>query len=425
MKEYLNKLPKELKDVVALISRRAALRGAPVYLVGGFVRDLLLGVKNLDLDIVIEGDGILFAEDLAEIFKAKLTRHRRFGTATVILKTGLKIDIATARKEFYPKPAHLPVVSGGTLKDDLFRRDFTVNAMAVDITRDNYGRLADLFGGKADLASKKIRVMHGLSFIDDPTRILRAVRFEKRYDFRIEDGTLKLLKEAVKLRMLEKVEPQRVRDDLILILKERDPLKQIKRLGQLAGFGFISPRLKVLQKERALLASLKSEIAWFNSNYPDRRPIDAWLVYFMGLTDSLTVSETKAACRRVVFRSGEEKRIFVYKKINRNLVSRLSRRGIKPSQIFAILEPLSYEIILSLKAKYRAPAIKKHIEDFLEIYNGMRIYSCGHDLHDLGLAPGPHYQGIFTRVLNAKLNGIVKTKDEELCLIRKLIKSRR
>jgi tRNA nucleotidyltransferase (CCA-adding enzyme) len=384
------------------------------------VRDLILGVKNLDLDIVVEGDGIKFAEDLATILKAKLIRHGRFGTATVTI-LHKKIDIATARKEIYPYPASLPEVTPGKLNDDLSRRDFTINAMAISISGKNPGRLIDIFSGKRDLRHKKIRILHTLSFIDDPTRILRAIRFEKRYNFEIESKTLKHLKEAVKLRMLEKVQPQRIRDDLILILKEKEPLKQIKRLQVLVGLDFISPHLSVSKKTFMFLNSINEQIDWFGKVYHDRRSIDAWLIYFLGLIDSLGAQEVKSICQKYVFRKGEEKRIFAYKKIDAEFISQLSEKKIKPSKIFSLLEPLSYEVILALKAKYKNRYLVEHIEDFLEIYNGMCIYTSGYDLNNLGITPGPSYQEIFTKVLNAKLDGLVKTKKEELTLIRKLI----
>ncbi|MDD4894296.1 MAG: hypothetical protein PHW54_03160, partial [Candidatus Omnitrophica bacterium] len=236
MKKYLSKLPKEIRDFISVAGDVAFSCGMPVYLVGGFVRDLILGVDNLDLDIVVEGDGIKFAELLSLKLNAGLTLHRRFGTATLIIDKYFKVDIATARREYYPEPAHLPEVTCGTLKDDLIRRDFTINAMAVSINRRDFGTFIDCFGGKKDLAAKKIRVLHDLSFIDDPTRILRAIRFEQRYSFRIEPKTLKLLREAKRLKMLEKVQPQRLRDELILLLKENKPLKQLRRIKELIGF---------------------------------------------------------------------------------------------------------------------------------------------------------------------------------------------
>jgi len=402
----------------------ASSNDMPVYLVGGFVRDLILGVKNLDLDIVVEGSGIKVAEDFAHALNAKLIRHRRFGTATVILESHLKVDFSTARKEYYPKPAHLPVVAPGSLKDDLFRRDFTINAMAISLSSENFGKLVDFFSGRDDLRKKKIRVLHDLSFIDDPTRILRAIRFEKRYDFHIEPKTLKLLKEAVKGKYLERVEPQRVRDDLILMLKEKEPLKEIKRLKELAGLSFLHPRLCVYARNYKLLGRIEEEVSWFENSHFYRRPLDAWVIYFMGLLDCLSPRFTRVVCRRLALRRGEEKRILNAKKHTGKLIASLSRPDTRPSKIFALLEPLSYEEILLIKAEYRNASVQKHIEDFFEIYNGMRILITGDDLRRLGLAPGPYYQKIFTRVLNAKLDGEAPNREVELALIRRLIKKR-
>jgi len=445
MKNYLDNLQKEIKDLICLAREIASKNNTPVYLVGGCVRDLILGVKNLDLDIVVEGDGIEFGEDLASTLKAKLIRHRRFGTATVVLRHNLKIDpsttlkdralsersesngrsrtidIATARRETYPQPASLPVVTPGTLRDDLARRDFTVNAMAISITEKDFGKLIDFFSGNSDLRHKKIRVLHNLSFIDDPTRMLRAIRFEKRYNFEIESRTLHYLKEAVRLKMLEKVEPQRLRDELILVLKEEQPLKQIKRIQKLIGFGFVNPHLRILKNTYKLLNAIRNQIGWFEKIYARRRQIDTWLIYFMGLIYSLNINEVKAACKKFVFRKGEEKRILNCRKVSSRVMRQLSRDKIKPSKIFDLLEPLSYELILLLKAKSKNVYVQEHIEDFFEIYNGMRIQTCGDDLHRLGIRPGPQYQKIFLRVLKAKLNGLVETKEEELALINKMI----
>lgn len=403
--------------------RRVAVESKmPVYLVGGFVRDLILGARNLDLDVAVEGSGILFAERLAARFKARLIRHKRFGTATVALRHGIKIDIASARKESYPQAAELPVVSQGILKEDLFRRDFTINAMAVSIFPGNFGRLLDFFGGEADLRRGRIRVLHDLSFIDDPTRILRAIRFKERYNFHIEPATLKLLKEAIRAKMLERVEPQRLRDELVLLLKEPHPIKNISRIQALAGFNFILQGLRPSKKDYRLMHSIEREIAWFRRSYPQRRPLDTWLLYFAGLTDSLSARETIEVSEKFALRRGETKRLLSFKKLKKGFITRLNQKGLNPAGIFSCLEPLSYEVILLLKAKYRKPCLNRHIEDFFEVYNGMRIYVSGHDLGGMGLRPGPVYKKIFTRLLNAKLNGRVKSREEELALMRKLIK---
>lgn len=421
MKEYLEKIPEEIKRLINKVRDIAARENVKAYLVGGFVRDLILGVRNLDLDIVIEGEGIKFAEAFADAVGAKITAHKLFGTATVFKKPALKIDFSSARKEFYPKPAHLPVVKSGSLKDDLYRRDFTINSMAIGLS--NF-RLVDYFGGGKDLRDKKIRLLHSQSFIDDPTRILRAIRFEQRYDFTIEPKTLSLLTEAVKMKMLELVHPHRMRDDLVLILKERKPIKGIMRIKKLTGFDFISPGLRIDVKSRLLLEAFEKEIGWFNKNYPGRRALDAWLIYLMGLLDSLGIKAIKKISALFGLRKGEEKRLISYKQAGCKFIAELSSPKIKPSRIFVLLERLSYETIIALRAKYMNRVFKRNIADFLEIYNGMRIFVSGEDLHGLGVLPGPRYQKIFARVLNAKLNGQVKTKEEELSLIRELLKNR-
>lgn len=424
MKEYINKLPKEVQGLIYLARDIACKNNITAYLVGGFVRDLLLGVENLDLDIVVEGNGIKFAENYASNLKAKLIPHRRFGTATITnVFSGIKIDIASARKENYPYPASLPLVSYGTLRDDLFRRDFSINAMAISINSKDFGKLIDLFGGRSDLAHRLIRILHNLSFIDDPTRILRAIRFEKRYGLKIEPTTFKRLKQAVRLKMLEKVQAQRIRDALILMLKEAHPLKGIRRLKELAGFTFISPHILLSEKTCRFLSSIERQITWFKRTYPELRPLDTWLIYFIGLTDSLKREELRRILRRFAFQRGEEKRILTHKKINSKFIAGLSKEKIKPSKVFEFLDPLSFEAILMLKAKYKNRNIKRQIESFLKDYNRVRICISGHDLHRLGLAPGPGYQKIFKKVLDAKLNGLVKTKEEEMVLLKKLAKS--
>jgi len=421
MMGLLDKIPGELKGLISKLRDEAFSGGFNAYLVGGFVRDLILGVKNLDLDILVEGDGIKFAGSFAGSQGGKITAHKQFGTATVLLKSGIKVDFSSARKEVYPKAAHLPVVSPGSLSDDLYRRDFTINAMAISL---DDGRVIDLFRGSRDLKHKKIRVLHDLSFKDDPTRILRGIRFEQRLRFTIEPLTLKLLKEAARLKLLQKVHPHRTRDDLILVLKESDPIKAIRRIEKLAGLAFIHPDLKLSAKAYAYLRSLEKEIKWFNKNYPGRRRLDTWLIYLIGLLGPLNLSAARDICGRFGLRKGEEKRILSCKNISRAFIADLSRPKAKPSRIFALLEPLSYEAILSLRAKYNNPALRGHIADFLDVYNGMCLLVSGDDLHCLGLPPGPRYREIFTRALDAKLNGEVMNKEEELSLIRKLLKNR-
>jgi len=424
MKRYLKKLPKEYQQLLSLAGRLALRSNMRAYLVGGIVRDLILGVNNLDLDIVIEGDGIAFAQQLARKLDKKVISHRRFGTATIVIGAHLKIDIATARFESYPHPGSLPQVTPGLLRDDLMRRDFTINAMAINITGREFGEIIDLFGGRRDLGRKVIRILHDQSFIDDPTRILRAIRFQQRYNFRIEPHSLRLLKAAAKMKMLEGVQPHRTRDELILLLKEDTPVGLIRRLNKLLGFNFLSRRLCLSRRDFLLIKSAASGIAWFRRELHYRRQLDQWLIYLMAILDSVKTFRVKSICARYAFARGDTKRLIEYKKYASVFSKKLSKKHIEPAQIFKVLEPLSYEILVMIKARYKNRFLRKHISDFFSVYNGTRLHLAGDDLKRLGSVPGPHYKKLLTRVLCAKLNGLISTKSEELAFLARLLKKK-
>jgi len=222
------------------IGNLAQAQGMAAYLVGGPVRDLMLKCPNIDLDITVEGSGIRLAEAFAGLHKgAKLVKYPSFKTATVQLPDGVLVDFATTRSESYVRGGAFPVVKSSKINDDLLRRDFTINAMAVSINPDGEGKLIDPdgegklidpYGGCSDLLAKKIRVLHDKSFLDDPTRILRAARFKARLGFRMETQTLKLLKSAIKIKVLDTIKPQRYLKDFNKILKEPKSLEAIKIL---------------------------------------------------------------------------------------------------------------------------------------------------------------------------------------------------
>ena len=201
-KKMKNTLPKII-GLLVLIGDMAQERHYAAFVVGGFVRDLIMGVRNYDIDIVIEGKAIEFSKAFADKVKGSLVIHRKFGTATVVMPWGIlkgerfKLDLATARKEKYERPAALPDVEFSSLRNDLYRRDFTINAMAVALNRSNFGQLIDFFDGQRHLREGVISVLHKGSFIDDPTRIFRAVRFEQRYGFKIDKHTERLIKTAI------------------------------------------------------------------------------------------------------------------------------------------------------------------------------------------------------------------------------------
>ncbi|CAN0406742.1 unnamed protein product, partial [Phaeothamnion confervicola] len=237
--DALLRLPERWLALLRRCGELAEREGLEAYAVGGFVRDLILGRAagqegyQPDLDIVVEGDGLAFARTLAGEMQAALTQHLQFQTSTLTLPDGLSLDVATARQEEYCRPAALPVVVGSTLKEDLFRRDFSINSMALRLTREHFGELIDFFGGRADLESSLVRVLHNHSFIDDPTRMFRAVRFEQRLHFHLEQNTERLLRQAVLQDRFENISSSRIREELLQCLREPSPLDMLRRLNKL------------------------------------------------------------------------------------------------------------------------------------------------------------------------------------------------
>ncbi len=428
LKKMVSVLPAEIMGLLKNIGNLANSVDYRAFVVGGLVRDLELGVKNLDLDIVVEGDAIKLGQELAKELGASLVIHRRFGTCSVITKDRFKIDLATARKEIYEHPAALPKVQFSSLKDDLIRRDFTVNAMAISINKDSFGQLIDFFNGEEDLSAGRIRVMHDGSFIDDPTRIFRAVRFESRFAFRIDAHTEELIKTAIKKEMFDKVAPQRIRDEIELILKEKDPLKSLKRMAQLDELRFLHPGMKLSAQMVRLYGLIDKICAWYNGSAFRKRSIEKWLMYLMALTRPLSYKETVSFCDKFSLRRGEKIRMVSYKKDAGKILEKLaSKKSLLPSKIYCLLEPLSFEVILMIAAEAesgRGPGKKlvtRRIEDFFRKYNGMRISVKGEDLQSLGLKPCPEFKTIMKKVLYEKLDGKLKNKNDEIGYAKKIM----
>ena len=277
------------------------------------------------------------------------------------------MDIAMCRSEVYAEPASLPLVhTGATIREDLARRDFTINTLAIDLLPGNFGRLVDFYQGKRDLKRKVIRILHNLSFIDDPTRIIRAIRFEQRFRFKIEPYSLSLLKKAAELGMLKRLSPHRLRDEIILVLKEPCAVRCILRLDELIGLDFIHKQLKLNKAILQYLTAIKNEITWFSKNFPKRRSLDIWLMYFIGLLSRLNKAQINQVCAKFSLRRGEIKRVISYNRFSSRKALRLSKKNVSPSQIYQNLEPLSFEVVLLIKAKYRNKFLNSHIEKFFK-----------------------------------------------------------
>lgn len=420
--------PKKIVELLMFIGKTADKLGIKAFAVGGFVRDLFLGVENYDIDIVIEADAIGFAKRLAKELGGDYIYHRRFGTATVTIpcpkdilakklsKCLLRIDVAMTRTEIYERPAALPTVKFGPIENDLFRRDFTINAMAFSLNGEDFGKLLDPFNGRKDLKEATIRVLHDLSFIDDPTRIFRAVRFEQRFDFKIEPHTEGLIKKAVGLRMVGRTQKQRVREEIVAILNEEEPLKAVKRLSDLNELRFIHRGLKLKRTTVELFESVDEVLKWYErTDFKRRKVLDRWLIYLIALLNGLSLDDIHNICDEFVFAKSDAIRIISCKKRSQGLLSLLSKKGkIDSSQIYRWLIGLSHEGLLFLMAKSRSQAARRRIMAFLTKYINVKLSVRGDDFKEAGIKPGPHFKKMMEKALYAKIDGRVRTKEEEL-----------
>jgi len=394
------------------------------YLVGGLVRDVILKRKNLDVDIVIEGDAIKLAKTFARKQKARVRSYPKFGTAVVVMPDGFKIDVATARMEHYESPAAPPEVRLSSLKRDLFRRDFTINTLAVHLNKGHYGTLLDHFGAMRDIKERVLRVIHNLSFIEDPTRILRAIRFEQRFAFRIGKLTESLIQNAVNVHCFENLPGQRFFLELKLILQEEDPVGAIERMDDYGLLKFISLELKLTEGVRSVLKRIKGILVWFDLLYLGIT-YEPWKVYFFGLVSSLSDDALQKIIERMQIQDRDiAHAISTRQEINTAFRELSQLKDKKDYALYKTLSPFAPEILLCSMAKSKSEKIQKSISTFFSRLKGTKVCLKGKDLIAMGYEPGPLFKDIFDGILEAKLGGEVSTKQDEIEFVHKRFGSR-
>ncbi|MBD3264407.1 MAG: hypothetical protein GF375_04815 [Candidatus Omnitrophica bacterium] len=420
MKNHLKRLPQDFKKMLYLASGDARRQGMNIYMVGGVVRDLLIGKRVLDLDIVVEGDAIILVRKLASDLGLPFRRHHSFGTATIYFR-GHKIDFATARTEHYLNWGDLPKVEPSTLSRDLFRRDFTINAMAISLNEKNYGELIDLYNGLSDLRKGLVRVLHEKSFLEDPTRIFRAIRFERRFSFKIEETTMSLLRQAISNNILRTVNPHRIRNEICLILKEDKPLKYIRRINRLVGFGFMDRGMKIGNFHYRLFKRIDNALQLYYNDFFLHREVCNYVVYLTALLIRLSPKKLFALAEIFGFRKGERVIIFSVKK-NINRIKRLNRKDIRPSSIYKILAPLSFESIIFFYAYYPHSYLRNNISYFFHNLAGVSLKIKGRDLKKMGLEPESVYGRVLEKLLWLKLDKGLETRVQELSEAEKIFR---
>ncbi len=406
-------LSAKTRNLLKVIGRLANQENIKVYLVGGIIRDLLLKYPpEKDLDFVVVGDAVAFAYKLQKSLGGIIRHFDRFKTASLLLKEGYRIDLVTARKEYYLSPAALPRVESATLRDDLYRRDFTINAMACALAEDNFGKLYDYYNGRRDLQDKLIRVLNDQSFIDDPLRILRAIRFEQRYDFIIEEHTLKLAQEAIEKRVLEKVGRQRLNQELRLIYRELSPVKVLKRYDQLNLIPFLYQGAEPDRVTWRQLARIEDVLNWALNLEWEKKP-DRELVYLGGLFNRLESAERSAIIKKLYLSQEKSKILLEGFHHLPALYRKLNWPELNPSQVVAFLEGLPSETLLLAYALAEEGPVKEHLEDYITGLRNIHPEFDGSDLKEMGLRPGPLYRRIIERLKQAVLDGDVSGFQEE------------
>lgn len=409
-------LPFSWQSFLLLLGRQASQMGVSIYLVGGVIRDMLLGSEpSHDLDFVVIPDAVDFATAVARYLDGELKLFERFGTASIFLKEGLRLDFATARREIYDAPGALPRTTGAeSLKRDLYRRDFTINTLACSLMPESYGVLYDYYNGREDLDKGVIRTLYQLSFVDDPLRLLRAVRFEQRFGFSIEENTRGLIEKAVQGRVLERVSRSRLAREISLIYDENDPVAVLMRLHELGILGLIYPRLSPdrllwqrLKRVRETVTGARQR-EW--SRYPEEE-----LLYLSAMLLEMAPQDRLAIIRRLGLSRRRAAAVLQGCETVPPLLRELEEAGseIRPSVLVDRLDPLSPEALSLLYALATGAAVRDNLRLYLESLQFVRPRLRGGSLKELELKPGPLFGEIMAALRRAVLDGELRGEEEE------------
>ena len=427
-------LPAPLLDWLRQAGIAADELGFRLYAVGGFVRDLMLGVPNIDIDLVVEGEAIRLAQQLADRLGGRVRSHRRFGTAKWIVPDDLRatlngslpgsLDFVSARTEFYEHPTALPTVEPSTIKQDLHRRDFTINTLAIRLDPAHWGELLDFYGGKKDLEDGIIRVLHSLSFVEDPTRILRAARFEQRFGFTIEPRTEKLIADARDL--LDRVTGERVRHELELIMAEEAPERALCRLDALGVLSMLYPDFTCDDWLWAKARELRSQFGAARDLHSETPPPMALepaalpRLYLALATYHFSPEALAGFIQK--FRIVKEYRGLLLEVARlRGRLARLAENEIKSSEIVALLDESGDEARLLLRVVSDSWLVRQRLDRYQRRLSGVRSELAGDDLRRMGIPPGPVYGEILQRLRATRLDGEISSRAEEEAFLKQMI----
>jgi tRNA nucleotidyltransferase (CCA-adding enzyme) len=413
------RLPEEIINILKAVGEVADSLGYHAYAVGGFVRDILLYQQNLDIDVVIEGDGIAFAKAFATSCGGRVRAHEKFRTAVVVLPKGRKIDVATARLEYYKSPGALPTVEMGSIKLDQYRRDFTINTLAIRLNPRGFGTLIDFFGGQKDLKARVVRVLHNLSFVEDPTRVFRAIRFEQRFGFKIGKLTSGLIENAVRMDFFKALSGRRLFSELRQILEEDKPVMALRRLNEYRLLKMIHPGIVYDATLEDLLTSVEKVLTWYHLLFLEVS-CRKWMVYLLALIKPFKEPVVEELCDQLEL-TERHRKVFAREKIKADLCLKWmeSQKSFQNSVVYRELHPFHTEVLLYMMAGTTRQGVRRAISNYFTRLRPTATFLKGNDLKDMGLEPGPIYRKILDSLLDARLNGQVKTREDEVGFVNK------
>ncbi|MGD9808668.1 MAG: CBS domain-containing protein [Deferribacterales bacterium] len=405
-------MPERVVNLLNDIGEMADEQRFKCYLVGGVVRDILLRKTNEDIDIVVEGSAPTFAKMFAEKHNARVAVHAKFKTAVVIFDDGFRVDFATSRTEYYNFPASAPTVEDASIRNDLFRRDFSINAMAVKLNKGEFGTLLDFFGGQRDISDKKIRVLHSLSFVDDPSRALRAIRFAVRFDFNIGPHTDRLFRHAVSLNLFDKVIGPRMFLELKYILSEKNYQKALEMMKKYDMLRFFSKKIQMDERKDNFYESLELIIDWHSFQFDEE--YDVYIPRFILLFWELERDDIDELLERFKLDDGKTQELMQSFKETKDVVSGILRRSIDcPSCFTSYMDRLGIPCAVAASALV-GEKFEDYVKDYFTDYRFVKADIDGNDLKKAGVKPNNIYSKILSVLKNEKIDGQCVGKEAQM-----------
>ncbi len=437
LKQKMLALSQEVYELLLGIGELGDELNINVYIVGGIVRDIFLNTipsNNIDIDIVVEDNSYFFAQKLSEKLCVHVHTYTKFLTAVIFYHTkhnaiNLCIDIASARSEFYSYPTALPIINYSTsIEHDLFRRDFTINAMAIQLNKKAFSKLFDIFNAQQDIQNKVIKVLHTSSFINDPTRIIRAVRFEQRFCFQISKYNEELIKEALSAGVIKQTIGKRFAHEFLLIFKEVSPLNCLLRMDSLDVLASIDSRLKLTLKGKKALYQTQKILDWYNSLYLNERLPCVASIYLLVLSRLYTHSETKRLFKNIGLSLGFQETLLGLKLKSQELLKKLNLifyqskgdKKLKNSSLYTLFKSFPLESLFYIASCTHNKKICNVIQQFIHVWRFIKLDITGYDLKLMGFLPGPQYSRILQDVFKQKIDGNIQSRKEQLAYIQSM-----